>query len=273
VIATLIVLVLVFGLLALLWQSQERILFQPPRFYESPVESGQVSYGASDGQPLAAFIVGDPQTAAGVLLCFHGNADLAVWQLGWARSIEARIGYAVMLAEYRAYMSLGGRPTYSTTKLDALAAYDYLGSAFGVDHTRMAYFGHSLGSAIAAELAEVHRPRALLLQSPFSSARAMARLIVTPPIALLWRAFSRIHFDTARVVARLDVPVSVSHGKHDRIVPFRMGLEVYEAAKTKGELLVVEKAGHSDVSEVGGEEYWNWIAAALKAPTKVAQGD
>ena len=264
-IAALVVLALLSGLLALLWRSQERILFQPPRLYGNPIESGRVTYHASDGQPLAGFIVGDPRTASGVLLCFHGNADLAMWQLDWAHSVEQHVGYAVMLAEYRGYMSLGGTPTYSTTKLDTLAAYDYLGSAFGVDRTQIAYFGHSLGSAVAAELAEVHRPRALLLQSPFSSARAMARLIVTLPIAVAWRVISRIHFDTVLTVSRLDVPVSVSHGKHDRIVPFRMGLEVYNAAKVKGKLLVVETAGHSDVAEVAGEEYWKWITAALKA--------
>jgi fermentation-respiration switch protein FrsA (DUF1100 family) len=264
VIAVLVVLALLLGFLALLWQSQERILFQPPRFHEKPVETGRASYSASDGQHLTGFIVGDPKTAPGVLLCFHGNADLAMWQLEWARSAQARSGYAVMLAEYRGYMSLGGKPTYSTTKLDALAAYDYLRSALGIDGTRIAYFGHSLGSAIAVELAEVRLPRALLLQSPFSSARAMARLIVTPPIAVIWRAISRIHFDTTRVVGRLDVPVSVSHGKRDRIVPFRMGLEVYQAARKRGELLVVESAGHSDVAEVAGAEYWKWLTMALE---------
>jgi pimeloyl-ACP methyl ester carboxylesterase len=265
VIAALAVLAVLLALLALLWQSQERILFQPPRYYETPMETGRASYRASDGQPLTCFIVGDPDVAPGVLLCFHGNADLAMWQLEWARSVEGHSGYAVMLAEYRGYMSLGGKPTYSTTKLDALAAYEYLGSAFSIDSSRIAYFGHSLGSAIAVELAEVHPPRALLLQAPFSSARAMARLIVTPPVAVIWRAVSRIHFDTTRVVSRLDVPVSVSHGKRDRIVPFRMGLEVYAAARQKGQLLIVEKAGHSDVAEVAGEEYWKWINAALGA--------
>jgi len=187
-----------------------------------------------------------------------------MWQIEWAQTAQERSGWAVVLAEYRGYMSLGGRPTYPTTKLDALAAYDYLKSEFGVDAKRMAYFGHSLGSAIAVELAEVYRPRALLLQSPFSSARAMARLIVTAPIAVVWRAVSRIHFDTIRIVSRLDVPVSVSHGKRDRIVPFRMGLEVYNAARKKGQLLVVEKGGHSDVPEVAGEDYWIWLTTALE---------
>lgn len=267
-IVALVVLALLLGLVALLWRTQERILFQPPRLYGKPVEFGRVSYHASDGQLLAGFIVGDPRTESGVLLCFHGNADLAMWQLDWAHSVESHTGYAVMLAEYRGYMSLGGTPTYSTTKLDALAAYDYLRSTFGVDPSRMAYFGHSLGSAVAAELAEVHRPQALLLQSPFSSARAMARLIVTLPVAVVWKAISRIHFDTARTVSRFDVPVSVSHGKRDRIVPFRMGLEVYDAAKVKGELLVVETAGHGDVATVAGDDYWKWIIASLNTPRR-----
>lgn len=263
-IAAFVILALLSGSLLLVWGSQERILFQPPRLLEAPPESGRISYDAVDGQRLTGFMVGDPKSAPGVLLCFHGNADLAVWQLDWARAVERHTRYAVFLAEYRGYMSLGGSPTYSSTKLDARAAYDHLRIGFGVDRTRMAYFGHSLGSGVAAELAEIHPPAVLLLQSPFSSARAMARFIVWPHIAVVWRAISRIHFDTRRAVAKLDVPVSVVHGRRDRVVPFRMGIEVYEAARRKGQLLVVESAGHNDVADIAGEDYWRWIVEALK---------
>jgi fermentation-respiration switch protein FrsA (DUF1100 family) len=256
--------IVVLGLLTLVWWRQERILFQPPPFDETIIESSRVSYDALDGQRLAGFLVGDPADAPGVLLCFHGNADLAIWQLDWARHLWRHTRYAVFLAEYRGYMSLSGAPTYAATKLDARAAYDHLRITLGVDRSRIAYFGHSLGSAVATELAEIHPPSALLLQSPFSSARAMARLIVTPPIVLAWRAISRIHFDTVVAVSQLDVPVSVAHGRSDRIVPFRMGIEVYQAAKQKGEMLVVETAGHNDVPEVAGAEYWRWIADALR---------
>jgi pimeloyl-ACP methyl ester carboxylesterase len=136
--------------------------------------------------------------------------------------------------------------------------------AFAVPRERVAYFGHSLGSAVAAELAELHPPAALLLQAPFSSARAMARLIISPPVVLAWRAISRIHFDTERLVASLEVPVSVAHGTRDRIVPIRMGTDVYQAARRKGQLLVVESAGHNNVAEVAGEKYWEWFRAALQ---------
>ena len=262
-IAVFVVFGLLIGFLVLLWWSQERILFQPPRLDEAPIESGRVHYKASDGQQLVGFVVGDPRTAPGVLIGFHGNADLAVWQLDWAHEVERHSGHAVFLAEYRGYMSLGGSPTYENTKLDAQAAYDYLVSGLRVDSTRIAYFGHSLGSAIATELAEVHPPKALLLQSPFTSALEMARRVVSRPVVVAWKPFSRIHFDTRRAVADLDVPISVAHGKRDRLVPYKMGVEVYDAAKRKGVFLLVDGAGHNDVADVGGEEYWKWIAAAL----------
>jgi fermentation-respiration switch protein FrsA (DUF1100 family) len=91
----------------------------------------------------------------------------------------------------------------------------------------------------------------------------MARLIVSPPVVLAWKAVSRVHFDTTQAVSRLDAPVSVAHGKRDRVVPSRMGVEVYEAAKQKGKLLLVENAGHNDVADVGGPDYWNWLRGAL----------
>ena len=255
---------LLIAAILLLWRSQERILFQPPRLYEEPPEVGRISYDAVDGQRLSGYLIGDPRHAPGVLICFHGNADLAVWQIDWARTIEKRTGCAVFLAEYRGYMSLGGTPTYATSKLDARAAYDHMRIAYGVDRNRAAYFGHSLGSGIATELAEIHPPTSLLLQAPFTTAQAMARLIVWPPITYIWKIFSRIHFDTPAIVSEIDAPVSVAHGKRDRVVPFRMGMEVFQRAKCKGALLVVDRAGHNDVAQIAGEDYWRWIIDSLQ---------
>lgn len=263
-------LVALVGLLTLIWWSQERILFQPPRSYGVAPQTGRITYSASDGQHLAGYLIGNPSSTDGLLLCFHGNADLAMWQLDWARAVTERTGFAVMLAEYRGYMSLGGKPGYLATKLDALAAYEYAHTQLGVPDDRLAFFGHSLGSAIAAELAEMHPPRALILQSPFTSAFAMAKRILTTPLANFWKIVSRIHFDTARIVSALDVPAAVAHGKRDGIVPFRMGIEVYNAARIKGPFLVVANAGHNDLPGMAGERYWNWITAALNAGRRPA---
>jgi pimeloyl-ACP methyl ester carboxylesterase len=269
VIITAIVIAAVAALLFVLtWTFQERIAFQPPRG-PWPVPTGVVraDYRADDGQPLFAYIVGNPETSRGLLISFHGNADLAVWQIDWAREANERTGFAVMLAEYRGYMGLDGKPSYAASQRDATAAYRYAFDSLGVPESRIAIFGHSMGSAIAAELAARHPPAALLLQSPFTSARDMARRVVgyRPP-GIIWRLISRLHFDTGAKVARLSAPVSVAHGGRDRLIPSLMGEQVYAAARVKGQWLLVPEAAHNDVSIRGGEAYWSWMKSAL-APT------
>jgi fermentation-respiration switch protein FrsA (DUF1100 family) len=269
------------GLLLMLWARQERIVFQPPGPpFEDQVDTIRVAYSADDGQPLFAYVVGERKEEGGrsggdsllspassVLLVFHGNAEIAAWSLPWAREVARRTGATVVLAEYRGYAGLPGRPTYAGSKLDARAAYEYARKTLGATPERTMIYGHSLGSAIAVELAGEIKPRALLLEAPFTSARAMAARLGVPGILPLWRAISRVHYDTRTGVADLDVPVWVVHGERDMVTPVQMGREVFEAARRKGELLLLTGVGHNDVVESGGERYWEWLQRGMGVAT------
>jgi len=251
-------------LLALLWWGQEKLVYFPQRGPGThPAEVHRVDFTAADGQRLLAYVIGDPATARGVLLCFHGNADLAVYQVDWAREVNRRTGYAVALAEYRGYMGLGGKPTYRGIQLDAEAAYEMVRARLGVDPSRIAFFGYSLGSAVAAELALKHQPRVLLLQAPFTSAREMAPRVISPPLALAFGLISRVHYDTRSAVTTIDAPVWVVHGTRDGVIAVEMGRAVFAAAKRKGELLIVDDAQHNDLAGLGGAAYWRWLERAL----------
>lgn len=246
------------------WSFQERIAFQPPRPpYPDDAGIHRVGYSASDGQRLFAYLIGNQQAPRGILLAFHGNADLAVRQVEWANEAVRRTGMTVMLAEYRGYMGLAGRPTYAGSKLDSEAAYLFMRRSIGVPPEKIAFFGHSLGSAIAVELAVSHPPAALLLESPFTSARDMAELIIRWTPGVIWSIVSRLHFDTGAKVAQLDIPVSVVHGGSDRLIPLWMGSHVFAAARTQGRWLLVPDALHNDVRIKGGEGYWRWVVEAL----------
>jgi Hydrolases of the alpha/beta superfamily len=251
--------------IGLIWIFQERIAFQPPR---PPFPKGgdlrQVTYFTEDRQQLLAYIAGDPSTANGLLLCFHGNADLAARAVDWAGAVVRMTGFAVMLAEYRGYMGLPGRPTYHSSQLDSEAAFIFARNSLHVSPNCMAFYGHSLGTAVAAELATKHCPFALILESPFTSARAMGRVIGWRPVQLTWDAITRFHFDTVARVASIDAPVWVAHGGKDRLIPSEMGEQVFAAAKIKGEMLLVPDALHSDVAARGGADYWRWMESALR---------
>jgi pimeloyl-ACP methyl ester carboxylesterase len=261
--------------LALLWRYQERVVFQPPMVPSTAelralgnVE--KVAFSAADGTSLFAYVVGDPGSASFVLLAFHGNADLARWLVPWATQVHRETGAAVVLPEYRGYDGLPDAPTYMSVAQDALAALALVRDEMHVASHRIVYFGHSLGSAVAAELAAAAPPRALILQSPFTSARAMARRMIVPGLGALWRVISRVHYDTVGRVRRLAAPVWVAHGDRDLVIPLRMGREVFAAAARRGELLVVRGAGHDNVDEVGGDAYWDWLRRASRVTSTVS---
>lgn len=270
-IGAMLIVVLVVLLLALVTVFQERIAFQPQGPpYPSAGDARRVDYHAADGQPLFAYLVGDPRPDEPLLIAFHGNADMAVLQLDWAAEIFQLTRVPVMLAEYRGYAGLPGKPAYEGSQRDAEAAFTFASETLQVKPDRIALFGHSLGSAVASELAARHRPAALILQSPFTAARDMAKSFLGyRPSAFGWNLLSRIHFDTIEKVRNLDAPVSVAHGVKDRLIPITMGRAVFDSAKVKGEWLAVPNASHNDVSIRGAEEYWNWMRRAL-APVSLS---
>lgn len=264
----LLILALLVGFGLLIWWRQERIVFQPPGPpYPDAGATRRIDYRTADGQQLFGFVIGEPAMSPGVLLAFHGNADLAAWQIPWAREVARRTGWCVFLAEYRGYGGATGTPSYEGSARDARAAYTAVRDSLRVPPARIAVFGHSLGSAIATELvtglAADARPAVLILQSPFTSAREMARIVIARPLQAAWGMISRVHFDTQARVASLDAPVWVAHGADDFIIPVRMGRAVHEAARDRGELLIVPDAGHNDVAVIGGEAYWSWLSRAL----------
>lgn len=259
-----VALVLVVAANLVVWRVQERIVFQPtPPPYPADAGWPRAVYAADDGQPLFAYVLGDRAAARGALIAFHGNADLAVNQIWWAEELARRAGILVVVPEYRGYAGLGGTPTYEGSRRDARAAYAYVRDTLGVQGARVALYGHSLGSAIAAELAADVAPRVLVLESPFTSIRAMGAYLLTPRVPALWRLIARVHWDTAALVAGLDAPVWVAHGGRDRVIPARMGAAVHAAARAKGRLLIVPAAGHNDLRGVGGEAYARWLLEAV----------
>ena len=252
-----------------LWRHQERVVFQPPGLrVDAPAPARRVVFRAADGHDLFGYVVAPASPSETVVIAFHGNADMAAWTVPWARELMDRTQVTVFIPEYRGYAGIPGSPTYNSAASDALGALSYVRDELRPE--RIVLFGHSLGSAIATELAfhmNADSPEALVLQSPFSSARDMAARMFVPPIPWLWRQISRVHYDTRATVAQLDAPVHVAHGTRDLQIPARMGRLVFHAARRPGTLLLVEGAGHNDVADVGGERYWTWLGGAVRAAT------
>ena len=189
---------------------------------------------------------------APVVLYLHG----ARWNLtGSVTRIDRwrQLGFAVFAVDYRGFgQSSDVTPTEAYAYEDAVAAWDYLAK---VAAGRSRYIvGHSLGGAIATELAR-RRPDAagLVLEATFTSVADMVSESTWGwvPVSLILTQ----KFDTLSKIPDVTVPVLITHGTRDQIVPFAMGERLYEAARGRKRFIKVEGAGHHNLSGAAFDEY------------------
>lgn len=217
------------------------LIFFPDRDVPATPPAGieERTFTASDGVRLHAWAAG-PADAPATLLWSHGNGGNIAGRVDVQRALAAR-GVAVLAYDYRGYGRSEGEPSEEGVHRDVLAAYDHL-RARGVDARRIVAFGESLGAAVSVRLATERPCAALVLVSPFTTLADVAR-VHYGPLGLL--AGSR--FDALSRIGSLRVPLLVAHGDRDEIVPFALGVRLFEAAPEPKRFLRVEGAHHNDV--------------------------
>ena len=123
-------------------------------------------------------------------------------------------------------------------------------------------YGRSLGSAVATHVAEKHKVAGMILESPFTSARAMAARYYK----IFPRALVRLRLDNLSRIKQIRCPTLIFHGNADMLVPIEMGKEVAAAAAGPVEFVTIEGSGHNDTYDIGGRRYAEKIAAFVRAP-------
>lgn len=195
------------------------------------------------------------------VLVLHGNAGDISHRTPIARGLLQE-GCSVLLLEYRGYGGSGGSPSEEGLYLDALAGYEFLSERLGGSASIMV-LGRSMGGAVAARLAATRATGGLVLESAFTSLEAMGRILYPFLPGIFFRRL-RGRFDTLGSLRDVKVPILVVHGARDEIVPLRMGRTLYEAAGARRQWHEVPGAGHNDVFQVGGREYFRVIGGFFK---------
>ncbi|MGB7443533.1 MAG: alpha/beta fold hydrolase [Coleofasciculaceae cyanobacterium] len=190
-----------------------------------------------------------------VLLYLHGNGENVGANLRHAGRFH-QLGFSVLLIDYRGYgMSEGDFPTEASVYQDAQVAWDYLTQQRGIAPQDIFLYGHSLGGAIAINLAK-HNPNyaGLIIESTFTSMREMVDLQGKYDLLPVdWILTQR--FDSIRKIQSLQKPLLVIHGTSDELIPHTMGEVLYELANTPKQLLIVPDADHNNVATVAGRNY------------------
>lgn len=214
---------------------QSSYIYYPDNVVSSnPADSGMkyddLRIKTEDGETIHAWYVpvtdNDEGLKLTVILC-HGNAGDIGDRVGTIQTLH-KLGFTVLAFDYRGYGESTGRPTEKGTYLDAGAIWNYLVKTRNISPERIVIFGRSLGGAIAAQLALQKKPKALILESTFSSVPDMAnKMFPFLPV----RLFCRFRYDTVGIIKNVNCPVLVAHSKQDEMIPFEQSQCIYEAAK------------------------------------------
>ena len=197
----------------------------------------------SDGLALKAAWVSSGVPEAPVVLFFHGNAESAAQNLPLAGALAAG-SVDTVLAEYRGYGGLPGRPSEQGLLADAAAVLEAVRGA-GVPPERTVLVGRSLGTGVAVELARRSPPALLVLISPYTSFADLGRGLVGPLAPLLVAD----RFDNLSKIGTLACPVTILHGTRDEVVPFGMGERLARAGKDL-RFVPLEGRGHNDIPDL-----------------------
>lgn len=259
--------ILVVALLLLaLWAGQRQLMYFPFGDIPAPDALGldgveAVTFDTADGVRLGGWFFPAVDVAPhATVLVFNGNAGNRSYRVPLATGLRDQ-GFQVLLFDYRGFGGNPGSPTERGLALDARAARDFLGRRSDVDATRMIYFGESLGSAVAAELASEHPPAALILRSPFTS---MADVGQYHYWWLPARWLIRDRYATIDLIGRVRSPLLVIVGERDNIVPAEFSRRLYEAALEPKSLLSMPEADHNDYELLAGDRMIEGIVDFLR---------
>ncbi|MEP6607758.1 MAG: alpha/beta hydrolase [Burkholderiaceae bacterium] len=245
------------------WQRQA--IFNPvrdnPRWFSEPLPgTEQYDVSLANGHRLHFWYVPHQDANAPTVLYLHG----ARWNMNGSVSRMSRwvdLGFNLLAVDYRGFgKSTELLPSEQTAYEDARAALEEL-KRREPDPARRFIYGHSLGGAMAIDLAAGplkepgNQVGGVIIESTFTSIPAVVREMKYGWVPGIGLAVTQ-PFDSATKIGKVEVPLLIIHGTADGIVPHAMADELYAAAASKVKKIIkIEGGTHSGASRTGGADY------------------
>ena len=202
-------------------------------------------------------------TGAPVLLYLHG----ARWNVnGSAYRIQRmqELGFTVIAPDYRGFGKTSAEtPSEKMAFEDAMATWKWIGQKY--PNQPRYIFGHSLGGAIAIDLAsKVTDEAGTIVEGTFSS---IPDVVANMPWG--WLPVSALitqRFDSVSKVAKIGSPLLVVHGALDATIAPKLGRKLFDAAVEPKRFVMVDGGSHHNTNSVGQGAYRAALAELFGLP-------
>ena len=242
-----LVVVVYVGILAYVFLRQRDLQYNPfgevtPLSTTALTGAEAVAIPSDDGSPVAGWFQA-PQPGLPVILYLKGNSDTFSAEHERFEQWVAD-GYGFLAFDYRGFPASPGTLNQDNVLADALVAYDWLSAM----HLPIVLWGRSLGSGPATFIASEREVDALLLETPFLSAVAVAGERY-PFLPVGWLMADQ--YPVNSWIADVEEPVFVAHGTADQTIGVSNGERLYELVRNPYGLWIEPGADHGDLWERG----------------------
>src|SRR5579875_638177 len=196
------------------------------------------------------------------ILFFHGNSGNVSGSRRWYQ-VFCRLGFRTLAIDYRGYGNSQGIPSERGFYADARAAFGYLTDVEHVPPDRVIVYGHSLGAAVAVDVAAEMRPAALVIEGALLSIPARGQeLYPFLPVKLI----AQNRFDAAARIPAVTCPILVLHASGDTVAPLYHSRTLFELAREPKKFIELE-GNHGSAIALSADK----VTAALRVLTATLQ--
>lgn len=245
---------LVFGVIVYivvsvaLYYLQDYMLFKPEKLpkgfqfnYDNQIFE-EHNLETRDGAIINAIRFFPEGESKGIVLYLKGNSKSIK---GWGKfAVDfTRLGYNVLMVDYRGFGKSTGRRSQKAIKRDLQEVYNKIKELTSED--RIILYGRSLGSGFAAKLASMNNPKMLILESPYYSlTKVTKRYLPFMPLSLL----IKYPLPTYKWLKYVQCPIHIIHGTDDKLIPYKTGVKLSHINPKLTRLHTVIGGGHKNLN-------------------------
>ena len=195
--------------------------------------------------------------AKDIILISHGNGGSIKYQHRMtqiAHMLDAN--HSVFIYDYEGYGVSEGEPSYRHFKRDGIAAFDFVQHELRYSPNQIVLYGMSMGTGVSCEIARVRQPKAIILDSAYTSAENAAKYLF--PFTKIYPSqfFPEPRYDNLAYLRGQHPPVLLITPMNDGTIPPEQGMELAREGMPLITLVTMPHSGHTSIG-IGDEKLYN----------------
>ena len=217
---------LYISIIGYVYFNQRNIILSPSSDYHPPPKSFNITQNFiqfGDNDSLHTWYVNNNKNDLTVLY-FSGNAFNISHRL-FHIDVFNQLNINAVMFDYKGYgLSTGLIERKESFFESSELVYDYMIDSLGVSSDSIIFWGYSLGSPIAAELAMKYNSLAIILESPVISINKISeeRFPFIP-----FGIINKFDFDINHHIDQSNAPIILIHSEDDNVIPFKHALAFF----------------------------------------------